>query len=133
MKKLLVKVCMVSLVSVISFAQPVKGQGGVFRGDCDTSGTISIADAFKILSHKFLGEEVDCVDACNADGIDSVSLADAFFILTFKFLGGPAPEPALAFCEAIPAPLTWGARMATFPLASRQSVAAREMRAQSTR
>ena len=68
------------------------------RGDCDSSGTISIADAFKILSYRFQGEHVDCVDACDADGIGGPSIADAFFILTHKFLGGPAPSPVFATC-----------------------------------
>ncbi len=66
-------------------------EGEFIRGDCNNDGGIDISDAVKILFFLFLGNTVDCQDACDADDLGSVTITDAIFVLQFLFLNGPSP------------------------------------------
>ena len=66
-------------------------EGEFIRGDCNGDEGIDISDAVKILFFLFLGNTVDCQDACDADDLGSVTITDAIFVLQFLFSNGPIP------------------------------------------
>jgi hypothetical protein len=89
----------------------IDGHLGVFlRGDPNGTGRIEIADAVAILEGLFLGKELPCADAADADDSGRVGLTDAIFLLCSLFLDGrvipepfldPGPDPTADFlgCE----------------------------------
>jgi hypothetical protein len=66
------------------------------RGDADSSGSIDITDAVRVLGHLFLGEEkIPCPDAADFSDQGSVDISGAIAILNYLFLGGV--QPAVPF------------------------------------
>jgi hypothetical protein len=68
------------------------------RGDVDSSGSIDISDAVKLLNFLFIGGgEPACMDAADLNDRGSVDISGAISILNFLFLGGPAPKVPFPF------------------------------------
>ena len=67
------------------------------RGDCNTIGTIDIADGIFLLGYLFSGfDPSTCADACDVNDDAAIDISDAIFILAALFTGGdfpPAPFP----------------------------------------
>ncbi|MFN0058409.1 MAG: dockerin type I domain-containing protein [Planctomycetota bacterium] len=75
----------------------VSPAGGVFvRGDCNTSGSINIADAVALLNGLFVPGSVlgTCLDACDGNNDGMVNIADAVYVLNYLFVPGSPPPPA---------------------------------------
>jgi hypothetical protein len=70
------------------------------RGDCDSSGSLQITDAIRILSYLFQGVTLDCANACDGNSDAQVNLADAVFLLQALFVpAAPAPASPYPECE----------------------------------
>jgi hypothetical protein len=83
--------------------------GGVVlfrRGDVDSSGTLDLTDALRVLGYLFLGSgEPGCLETADADDSGRVELTDALRILNYLFLGGlvlPPPGPPPFECGPDP-------------------------------
>jgi len=73
------------------------------RGDANSDGTLSLADAQFTFSHLFRqGPEFECESAANANSDSKVNVADGIWIFNYLFLNGPAPSAP--FPAAGPAP-----------------------------
>jgi hypothetical protein len=83
-------------IVALATVQPPDG-GGFLRGDCNSDGSVNIADASFVLNFLFLGgRDPTCMDSNDANDDGAVNIADASFILNFLFLGGrdiSAPYP----------------------------------------
>lgn len=86
----------------------ISGGGVVLfrRGDVDSSGTLDLTDALRVLGYLFLGSgEPDCLETADADDSGRVELTDALRILNYLFLGGlvlPPPGPPPFECGQDP-------------------------------
>lgn len=82
-----------------NFTVTISAYGGDFRrGDCDGSGTVSIADAIAALSYLFASGSLSCLDACDVDDDGAFNIADPVEILGYLFSGGAAPAAPFAAC-----------------------------------
>ncbi|MBN1422439.1 MAG: hypothetical protein JXP34_26925 [Planctomycetes bacterium] len=75
---------------------PDEGPGAAFlRGDANTDGMVTIADACFTLTYLFAnGETPDCIDAIDVDDNGMLTIADAVFSLNYLYAGGsPPPAP----------------------------------------
>ncbi|MBI4605300.1 MAG: hypothetical protein HY721_25330, partial [Planctomycetes bacterium] len=73
---------------------PSVGGADFVRGDANGDRTVSISDAYFILSYSFLGGYApECILATDADNNGAMQLTDAFRILTFLFWGDVPPPP----------------------------------------
>ena len=75
---------------------------GTFRrGDVDTSASLEITDAVRLLGFLFLGSSgPECPDAADADDNGRLEITDAIVILGYLFLGSAAPPaPGPDFCS----------------------------------
>ena len=85
---------------------------GFSRSGADGDGQHDIADAVRILSGLFLGDELPCRDAADVNASGDLDLTDAVHLLNYLFLGGPA-LPAPFFLVTVrypPERLEWAAR-----------------------
>ena len=74
-------------------------QASFIRGDCNSSGGVSIVDALDLLQYLFAGGAVPaCISACDHDDNGAPALLDALGILNYLFNGGA--EPAAPFPDA---------------------------------
>ena len=70
------------------------------RGDSNTDGSYDISDPVKTLMGLFLGVELDCEKAADADDSGVLDVSDVVFSLQYLFLQGkPPPPPGPKFCE----------------------------------
>jgi hypothetical protein len=73
------------------------------RGDCNTIGTIDIADAIFLLGYLFSGyEPSSCEDACDVNDDSDIDIGDGIYILTSLFIGGDMPPPPFPTCGVDP-------------------------------
>jgi hypothetical protein len=83
------------------------------RGDCNTDGTLDIADAIELLGYLFLGCHrcPACLAACdmNGDACEpgtrpelALGIADPIYLLSYLFLGGPGPPAPFPYCGTNP-------------------------------
>jgi hypothetical protein len=61
------------------------------RGDADVDGKLDLADARTILEELFLGREMACGDASDADDSGTVNVTDALYLARHVALGDEAP------------------------------------------
>jgi hypothetical protein len=75
----------------------VLGEARFIRGDCNSTGSVNIADPAAIIGFLFLPVawqfEPPCLDACDANDDGRVDLADAMTVLIYLFRFGPEPPP----------------------------------------
>jgi hypothetical protein len=72
--------------------------GEIIRGDGTGDGHVDISDPVSLLQYLFLGREVPCAFALDADASQSLEITDSIFVLEHLFLGGPAPKPPYPDC-----------------------------------
>ena len=63
------------------------------RGDCNTDGTIDIADVVYLINYLFIGGSAPDpleVGDTNCDGV--VNIADVVYLINYLFMGGPPPS-----------------------------------------
>ena len=74
------------------------------RGDTNTSATIEIADALRILNFLFKsGPAPDCLDAADVNDSGEVDIADAVRLVLYLFAGAPPPPaPGPVDCGSDP-------------------------------
>ncbi|MEM7263017.1 MAG: hypothetical protein AAF488_13575 [Planctomycetota bacterium] len=63
------------------------------RGDLDGDRRLSVSDAVAVLKGLFLGADLTCLDAADANDDDLTNVSDPLFILSFLFRGGDRPAP----------------------------------------
>ena len=68
------------------------------RGDSNEDGGVDISDAVYILGWLFLGRELGCPAAMNANGDEAVDLSDPVWLLNHLFLGGLPPVAPYPEC-----------------------------------
>ncbi|MDE0960400.1 MAG: hypothetical protein OSB09_06440 [Planctomycetota bacterium] len=72
-----------------------------WRGDCNNSGSLDLADAIASLYYLFgLANLVTCIDSCDVNDSGAVDIADTVYFLGGLFSNGPlpfAPYPACGF------------------------------------
>ena len=71
----------------------VEGYGHCFlRGDCNSSGTLDMADAVMALEYLFTSGDVPgCIEACDFGGDEIIAIDDPISTLYYLFQGGPPP------------------------------------------
>ncbi len=69
-------------------------EGSVFvRGDANNDGAVDISDAVAVVGHLFLGMDLGCQDAADADDDEQLVITDAVYLLDFLFRSGAPPAP----------------------------------------
>ncbi len=92
----------------------------LIRGDCDSDGTITIADPIRLLFANFAGASIPCLSACDADGDGSTGgVSDALHLLRYLFLEGLAPVSPFPDCGATSLATDSGLGCAVPPVACR--------------
>jgi len=92
------QLCVTALVLAFFLPAPAAEPPEVkfIRGDADQDGQITNSDILIIGEHFYIGTDVDCVDALDADDNGIADTADASYLFTFLHAGGPAPPPPFA-------------------------------------
>jgi hypothetical protein len=90
--------CAAILAALIALAPPRSPRTlavDFLRGDANSDGVLSLADAYFIYSHVFRDHAApECREAGNANGDRKIDVADAIWIVNYLFRNGPAsPEP----------------------------------------
>ena len=70
--------------------------GGFQRGECNSDGSVNIADAITLLGFLFPGTTpivITCEDACDGNDDGGLNIADAIFLLNSLFGSQILPEP----------------------------------------
>lgn len=91
--------------AMIFTAQPVVSSDADFvRGDCNSDGSVNLADAIFGLDVLFGGGSAtpECEDACDGSDDGALNIADMISILNALFAGQPLPAPSL--CAQDPTP-----------------------------
>ncbi len=74
-----------------------------WRGDCNSSGSLDLADAISSLYYLFgLANLVTCVDSCDVNDSGAVDIADTVYFLGGLFSNGPPPLPPYPDCGEDP-------------------------------
>lgn len=74
-----------------------------WRGDCNSSGSLDLADAIASLYYLFgLANLVTCVDSCDVNDSGAVDIADTVYFLGGLFSNGPPPLPPYPDCGEDP-------------------------------
>jgi hypothetical protein len=74
-----------------------------WRGDCNSSGSLDLADAIASLYFLFgLANLVTCVDSCDVNDSGAVDIADTVYFLGGLFSNGPPPLPPYPDCGEDP-------------------------------
>lgn len=78
------------------------------RGDANADGRIDISDPISILAYVFVGGQLNCLRAADADGTATLNPADAVGLLYHLFQGGRPPVPPYPDCGIDPSALGLG-------------------------
>ena len=74
-----------------------------WRGDCNSSGSLDLADAISSLYYLFgLSNPVTCVDSCDVNDSGAVDIADTVFFLAAVFMAGLPPLAPFPNCGEDP-------------------------------
>ncbi len=75
------------------------------RSDCNSDGTVNIADGVYGINYLFQGGAVPvCADACDSNDDGSIDAADMIYIFNYRFLEGPAPLAPFPAADLDPTP-----------------------------
>ena len=78
-------------------------EGSVFgRGDANNDGAVDISDAVAVVGHLFLGLDLGCQDAADADDDEQLVITAAVYLLNWLFRLDPAPAAPFPDCGADP-------------------------------
>ena len=93
----------------VAFAAETPPPAVIFlRGDTDTDGSLTLADAFGILRDRFEDAPHPCPAALDVNDDDIITLGDAIALLQYLYLEGPQPEPPFPTPGTDPTPETLG-------------------------
>ncbi|OUU23349.1 MAG: hypothetical protein CBC13_05715 [Planctomycetia bacterium TMED53] len=72
------------------------------RGDCDTDGSLGLADAVVLLEYLFTGGALTCIATGDVNDDGALNLADPGSLLAYLFIGGVAPPAPSGACGQDP-------------------------------
>lgn len=88
-----------------------------YRGDANLDGRVTLADAFAILRHLWLGSSIGCDDAADVDDDGEINQSDPIFLLQSIFLREDSVPPPFSRAGVDPTPDALGCRKAIAGLA----------------
>jgi len=75
------------------------------RSDCNSDGTVNIADGVFGINYLFQGgPDPVCDDACDSNDDGAIDAADMIYIFNYRFLEGPAPLAPFPSADLDPTP-----------------------------
>ena len=80
------------------------------RGDANQDGGLSVSDPIATLRFLFLGEELHCFSAADANDDERFDITDGVFTLLYEFGGGMPPAAPFFECGLDPTPDDLGCR-----------------------
>lgn len=79
---------------ILATGGPLAAQESFIRGDANSDGVVTIADAHFAMNHMFRGNVTPpCRDADDVDDSGQINLTDVITLLSSQYLGGDPPAP----------------------------------------
>ena len=96
------------IIVLVGILSPVPRVHGAFiRGDVDASGEMNLVDAVRVFRFLFLGVQVDCANAVDANDDGALDATDGIHVISYIFLNGAPPAPPFPDCGEDPTEHEW--------------------------
>ncbi len=95
------------VIVLVGVFSPLRVHGAFIRGDVDASGKMNLVDAVRVFRFLFLGVQVDCADAVDANDDGALDTTDGIHVISYVFLNGAPPAPPFPDCGEDPTDDEW--------------------------